>query len=112
MDRAGDEFFARPALTSYQHCAFIGADRANDAIERAHRGALANQRTKLFVRPNLTPQVCDLFTQPFGFQQFVYLEQQLVRVTRFGEVISCATLHGLDRTLDRAMTSENDDRAA
>ena len=54
----------------------------------------------------------DLCAQAFGFEQLIDLQQQLVRVTRLGEVIDCPALHRLDRALDRAMAGEHDDRTA
>ena len=112
MDRAGHQLLAGAALAGDHDRALVGADRLNHRVDVLHRRALADQLAKLLVRPDLAPQLADLLLQASGFEQLLDLDEQRVRVTRFGQIVGRPALHGLDRALNSPVSGQNNDGTA
>src|SRR4030095_14595638 len=98
------------ALAGEEHRALVLADGVDQAVDRLHAGALADQLAEALQAADLAAQARVLALERREAQDALEREQDLLRPRVLDQVVGGAELHRLDRRLDRAVAGEHERR--
>src|SRR4029434_7668580 len=100
MNRAGDQLFAGAALALDQYVGRQVADLGDDLEDTLHRLALSDDVLKAIARLDFSAQPLHFLSKRLLLQRALDLDENLIVVERFGDVMKSAGAHGFHRALD------------